>query len=220
MTDTNTTASIGVDALIQQLETCLGDPVYSDAAIVGKKTLRQVIKVLASAAQPAAAPDANVAAWMTPEGDRVVSAKTMAGARNDGGAILSGLRSYSVPLVRAGAAQPAAVPPGYVLVPDAANMTDAQAEAIAEQANCCGGVAYDIYCAALAAAPKAAPAAQGDARQPLHPVEAMRLVMDAEREHQFLRGTTNWAVAVARAVERAHGIGTAAARAAKEGDKT
>jgi len=56
----------------------------------------------------------------------------------------------------ASAAQPAAVPPGYVLVPDAENMTDAQAEAIAEQANCCGGTAYDIYCAALAAAPKAA----------------------------------------------------------------
>ena len=47
------------------------------------------------------------------------------------------------------------VPDGYVVVPDAAHMTDDQAEAIAREARCCGGVAYDIYRAALAAAPRA-----------------------------------------------------------------
>lgn len=45
------------------------------------------------------------------------------------------------------------VPEGWVLVPDEAHMTDDQAEAIAKMANCCGGIAYDIYRVALAAAP-------------------------------------------------------------------
>lgn len=44
---------------------------------------------------------------------------------------------------------------GFVMVPDAANMTDEQAEAIAKVANCCGGIAYEIYCAAIAASPTA-----------------------------------------------------------------
>lgn len=48
----------------------------------------------ALAAQPAAA-------WMTEDGQRVVTAQTMDGARRDGGAMLSSLRSYSIPLVRA-----------------------------------------------------------------------------------------------------------------------
>lgn len=38
-----------------------------------------------------------VVAWLTPDGERVVTAKTMDGAKKDGGAILSSLRSYSVP---------------------------------------------------------------------------------------------------------------------------
>lgn len=42
-------------------------------------------------------------------------------------------------------------PPGYVMVPK--EMTDAIGEAIAMQANCCGGIALDIYDAMLAAAP-------------------------------------------------------------------
>lgn len=46
------------------------------------------------------------AAWMTPEGDRVVTELTMAGARKDGGAILSSLRAYSIPLVRSEAERP------------------------------------------------------------------------------------------------------------------
>lgn len=46
-----------------------------------------------------------IAAWMTPDGDRVVTAQTMDGARADGGAMLSSMRPYSVPLVRA--SQPA-----------------------------------------------------------------------------------------------------------------
>lgn len=44
-------------------------------------------------------------------------------------------------------------PSGWRLVPDHTHMTDEQAEAIAGIANCCGGIAYDIYRAALEAAP-------------------------------------------------------------------
>lgn len=44
-------------------------------------------------------------------------------------------------------------------------------------------------------------------REPLPSVEIMRIVMGVEQQHNFLRGTTNWATAVGRAVERAHGIG-------------
>ena len=53
----------------------------------------------------------------------------------------------------------ALVPEGWKAVPDEANMTDEQAEAIAHVGRCCGGIAYDIYRAALAAAPK--PAGEG-----------------------------------------------------------
>lgn len=46
-------------------------------------------------------------------------------------------------------------PPGYVMVPK--EMTDEIGEAIAMQANCCGGIALDIYDAMLAAAPQEVP---------------------------------------------------------------
>lgn len=50
-------------------------------------------------------------------------------------------------------AQPApVVPDGYVMVPK--EMTDEIGEAIAMRANCCGGIALDIYDAMLAAAPQ------------------------------------------------------------------
>ncbi|HFF7167002.1 DUF551 domain-containing protein [Klebsiella pneumoniae] len=48
------------------------------------------------------------------------------------------------------------VPDGYVMVPK--EMTDEIGEAIAMQANCCGGIALDIYDAMLAAAPHDTPA--------------------------------------------------------------
>lgn len=44
------------------------------------------------------------------------------------------------------------IPEGYVLVPK--EMTDEIGEAIAMQANCCGGIALDIYDALLAADPQ------------------------------------------------------------------
>ena len=44
-------------------------------------------------------------------------------------------------------------PKGWKIVPDADNMTDDQAEAIARIANCCGGIAYSIYREALDASP-------------------------------------------------------------------
>lgn len=47
----------------------------------------------------------------------------------------------------------AAEPDGWKLVPDVDNMTDEQAEAIADVARVCGGGALGIYRAALAAAP-------------------------------------------------------------------
>lgn len=54
-------------------------------------------------------------------------------------------------------AQPAPlVPDGYVMVPK--EMTDEIGEAIAMQANCCGGIALDIYDAMIAAAPHDTPA--------------------------------------------------------------
>lgn len=43
-------------------------------------------------------------------------------------------------------------------------------------------------------------------REPLHAVDLMRIVLKIEQEHHFLRGTSNWAVSVGRAIERAHGI--------------
>ncbi|HCI6633471.1 TPA: DUF551 domain-containing protein [Klebsiella quasipneumoniae subsp. similipneumoniae] len=46
---------------------------------------------------------------------------------------------------------PPVIPDGYVMVPK--EMTDEIGEAIAMQANCCGGIALDIYDALLAAAP-------------------------------------------------------------------
>ncbi|HBM7344532.1 TPA: DUF551 domain-containing protein [Klebsiella oxytoca] len=48
------------------------------------------------------------------------------------------------------------IPEGYVMVPK--EMTDEIGEAIAMQANCCGGIALDIYDAMLAAAPHDTPA--------------------------------------------------------------
>lgn len=58
-----------------------------------------------------------------------------------------------VPLYRH--AQQPVVPDGYVMVPK--EMTDEIGEAIAMQANCCGGIALDIYDAMLAAAPHDTP---------------------------------------------------------------
>lgn len=49
-------------------------------------------------------------------------------------------------------------------------------------------------------------APQSVEREPLPPDELMRIIMEVEQQHNFLRGTTNWAAAVGRAIERAHGI--------------
>ena len=64
-----------------------------------------------------------------------------------------------------------------------------------------------IKAAQMAAEAISAAAPQPVAREPLPSVEIMRIVMGVEQQHNFLRGTTNWATAVGRAVERAHGIG-------------
>lgn len=53
------------------------------------------------APQPVQQPAAVVNGWATEDGERVVSASTMDRARRDGGATLSGLRPYSVPLYTA-----------------------------------------------------------------------------------------------------------------------
>ena len=44
---------------------------------------------------------------------------------------------------------------GWVVVPNADNMTDEQAEAIAAACHVCGGIAFSAYDAALAASPLA-----------------------------------------------------------------
>ena len=104
----NTTpASIGADAALARLVAAVEaetDPDWDCNSYHPSlwSALDVARAALASAAQPA--PDAHVAAWMTPEGDRVVTEVTMAGARKDGGATLSSLRPYSIPLVRASAA--------------------------------------------------------------------------------------------------------------------
>jgi len=63
----------------------------------------------------AAAP-AQAVAWMTPEGDRVVTEATMASARKDGGAMLSSLRPFTVAL------GPIAAPAQSVAVPQGAHV--------------------------------------------------------------------------------------------------
>ena len=81
---------------------------------------------LYAGAAPVAVARWGVAAWMTPEGDRVVTAETMDGARKDGGASLSSLRPYTVALVRAG--EPAAAAPALEApaAPVRQVLTDAQ----------------------------------------------------------------------------------------------
>lgn len=59
---------------------------------------------------------------------------------------------YKNPQPLYAAAQLPAVPDGWVIVPR--EMTDEIGEAIALEAKCCGGIALDIYNAAIAAAPK------------------------------------------------------------------
>lgn len=60
------------------------------------------IDALAAAAPAVPVPvEQDAAAWMTEDGQRVVTEGTMAGARKDGGAMLSSLRPYTVKLVRA-----------------------------------------------------------------------------------------------------------------------
>lgn len=74
-----------------------------------------------NAAQAAPVTPQGVVAWMTPEGDRVVTAETMDGARKDGGASLSSLRPYTVALVR-GAAAPALEAPAPAIGPKLARI--------------------------------------------------------------------------------------------------
>lgn len=45
-------------------------------------------------------------------------------------------------------------PKGWVLVTDASNMTDEQAEFLATEVNVCGGIAYDLYRKLLEVSPK------------------------------------------------------------------
>lgn len=78
--------------------------IYERAANLIERQRAQISEMSAlQATPPAQDQDAPAAAWMTPEGDRVVTEATMTGARKDGGAILSSLRAYSIALVRADA---------------------------------------------------------------------------------------------------------------------
>lgn len=67
---------------------------------------------------------------------------------------------------------------------------------------CYGGSTPKSACASCAAW---APPPQA-VREALAAETIMKIVMDVEQQHHFLRGTTNWAVAVGRAIESAHGI--------------
>lgn len=75
-----------------------GEPMTLSEAESVSLVLQELKRLRALAAAPA-----QPAAWMTPEGDRVVTEATMAGARKDGGAMLSSLRPFTVPLARAAA---------------------------------------------------------------------------------------------------------------------
>lgn len=86
---------------------------YDDAECDGHCLMEDIEIVLNDAEDHAAAPapqqaapltDAPAAAWMTEDGQRVVPAHMMEGARRDGGAMLSSLKPYTVALVRAGSA--------------------------------------------------------------------------------------------------------------------
>ena len=68
--------------------------VMHDSGVAG--VLRgQIDAILANPAQQGEVVE--VVAWVTPEKDRVITALTVAAAREDGGAMLSSVRPYSVP---------------------------------------------------------------------------------------------------------------------------
>lgn len=67
----------------------------------GAHVSREEFLALIAQARTAQPAGAEVAAWMTEDGERVVSAATKAGQERDGGASASAMRPYSVPLVRA-----------------------------------------------------------------------------------------------------------------------
>lgn len=70
--------------------------------------------------------------------------------RQDAGAAMDAWNACRAAMLQAGNSP--VIPDGYVMVPK--EMTDEIGEAIAMQANCCGGIALDIYDAMLAAAPQ------------------------------------------------------------------
>ncbi|WP_289241291.1 hypothetical protein [Delftia sp.] len=129
---------------------------------------------LYAGAAPVAVARWGVAAWMTPEGDRVVTAETMDGARKDGGASLSSLRPYTVALVRAG--EPAAAAPALE-APAAPVRQPLTGQEIINRFDFLEGVVNEHYylkivkvaegiqADALAAAPKAPAAPVGDERE-------------------------------------------------------
>lgn len=82
--------------------------------------------------------------------------------------------SYAAPAI------PQAIPEGFMLVPNLSNMTDDQAEAIAMMAGCCGGIAHDIYRAALDSAPVPPDVPQAD--EPMTQEEFDRYAA-LEKEH-------------------------------------
>jgi hypothetical protein len=89
----------------------------------GIAALKAVERALADQAAPevASVPDA-VMAWATEDGERVVPARTMEGAKRDGGAILTSMKPYVLPLYTRPQPAPA------VLLEQAAQVCDQQAD--------------------------------------------------------------------------------------------
>ena len=91
--------------------------VMHDSGVAG--VLRgQIDAILANPAQQGEAVE--VVAWVTPEKDRVITTLTVAAAREDGGAMLSSVRPYSVPCMTVAQHQrilAASVPAGCKVVP-------------------------------------------------------------------------------------------------------
>lgn len=83
---------------------------WDSCAQANQELIRQLRGQIAQASAP-------VEAWITEDGERVVTARTMEGAKKDGGAMLSSMRPFSVALVRADNCQQQGAEPAKPALP-------------------------------------------------------------------------------------------------------
>lgn len=133
------------------IASCDGEPFTHADGCKQAKELHPWAELRALIAEPARTDDTSLIAALEAEG---VSFLRFEHAVIRGREVFTTSGSTDVEKLLAAMRRVMSPPAGRVLVPDAANMTDEQAEAIAQVANVCGGIAYDIYRAAIEAAPK------------------------------------------------------------------